>query len=205
MRTTRAAIAGLGTTGTLVAAAACIFLVASAVLAFRGWPGLGLANRIGNLFVNDAPPVKWNVPGTRAVAAGAGVAAGAVAAAPSGAPFGPGAGTPDGGPPTDGGPTRSPTGPVVTGGPTDGGGSAASTGLNPALPCASCTPPAPPNPGAAVQQASHTVSQTVRDTTSTAGNAVGGSVGSAVSGAGQSLGGTLDSAGGSAGQLLGGK
>src|SRR5437867_1631072 len=94
MRTTRALIAGLGTTGSLVAAVACVALIASAVIAFKGWPGTGLANRIDDLFVNDQAPVSWDVPGTNAVAAGAGPAAAAVAATPTGPAFGP---TPAGG------------------------------------------------------------------------------------------------------------
>src|SRR3954469_18130025 len=88
MRTTRALIAGLGTTGSLVAAAACVFLVASAVIAFKGWPGTGFTDRIDNLFVTDEPPVAWDRPGTTAVAAGAGTAAAAVAGTAAGPTFG---------------------------------------------------------------------------------------------------------------------
>src|SRR3979411_1148636 len=56
MRTTRALIAGFGTTGTLVAAVACVFVVASAVVAFNGWPGSGIGDPIEAPFVHDPPP-----------------------------------------------------------------------------------------------------------------------------------------------------
>ena len=88
MRSTRAVIAGFGTTGSLVAAAACAFLVASAVIAFKGWPGAGFGDAFDTVFVNDSPAVAWNVPGTAAVAAGAGVAADAVSATAVGPTFG---------------------------------------------------------------------------------------------------------------------
>ncbi|MDW5598488.1 hypothetical protein VSS74_29275, partial [Conexibacter stalactiti] len=42
---TRAYIAGLGTTGALLAAAACLFVIASAVVAFDAWPGSHVAQR----------------------------------------------------------------------------------------------------------------------------------------------------------------
>jgi hypothetical protein len=41
MRATRAYIAGFGTAGSLVAGAAIVFVLASAVVAFRGWPQVG--------------------------------------------------------------------------------------------------------------------------------------------------------------------
>ena len=63
MRTTRALIAGFGTTGTLVAAVACVFAVASAVVAFNGWPNLGIGDRIDSLFVKDRPTVAFDSPG----------------------------------------------------------------------------------------------------------------------------------------------
>jgi hypothetical protein len=53
MRTTRAFIAGLGTTGSLVAAVACAFVVVSAVVAFHGWPGVAVPERVANVVVGD--------------------------------------------------------------------------------------------------------------------------------------------------------
>src|SRR3954451_18913235 len=88
MRATRATIAGLGTSGSLVAAAVCVFIVASAVIAFRGWPGFGLGDKISSLLVDDSAPIAVATPGPAAVAAAAVPAAGAVAPAPTGAPFG---------------------------------------------------------------------------------------------------------------------
>ena len=88
MRSTRAVVAGLGTAGSLVAAAACIFLVASAVIAFNGWPGGGIDQSISDLFVNDEPASET---GPALVTPGAAVAAGAVAATPTGPVITPGA------------------------------------------------------------------------------------------------------------------
>ena len=42
MRATRGYLAGLGTTGALVAAIGCTFAVVSGVVAVRGWPGAQL-------------------------------------------------------------------------------------------------------------------------------------------------------------------
>ena len=83
MRTTRALIAGFGATGTLVAAVACVFVVASAVVAFNGWPHLGIADRIDSLFVKDRPAVADST-GPQVVAGTAAAAAGTVAAVPTG-------------------------------------------------------------------------------------------------------------------------
>lgn len=41
MRATRAYLAGLGTAGSIVVGAALAFVLASAVVAFHGWPGAG--------------------------------------------------------------------------------------------------------------------------------------------------------------------
>src|SRR5581483_9429326 len=41
VRATRAYVAGLGTAGSLVAGAAVLFVFASAVVSFRGWPQVG--------------------------------------------------------------------------------------------------------------------------------------------------------------------
>src|SRR4051794_19192469 len=86
MRTTRAFIAGLGTTGSLVAAAVCLLVVVGAVVAFNGWPGAGLGNRIDKLVVDDSgrAAVPLGRTGPAAVAAGATVAAATVAPAPTG-------------------------------------------------------------------------------------------------------------------------
>src|SRR3954452_20395235 len=129
MRTTRAFIAGLGTTGSLVAAAVCLLVVVGAVVAFNGWPGAGLGNPIDKLVVNDAPnaPAPLGRTGPTAVATGATAAAATVAPAPTGPPVvggprtggtGPGGG--GGGGPLGGG--TAPRGTTPTGGGSTGGG-----------------------------------------------------------------------------------
>src|SRR6476620_11864913 len=84
MRTTRALIAGFGTTGSLVAAVACVFVVASAVVAFNGWPGSGIGDSIDSLFVKDQPAVAFDASGPRVVAGSAAAAAATVAPTPIG-------------------------------------------------------------------------------------------------------------------------
>src|SRR5215207_1562107 len=92
-------MAGFGTAGSLVAAAACVFLVASAVIAFNGWPGGGIDQAISDILVNDDPAAQT---GPSQVVPGAIVAAGAVAAAPTGPVITPGGDGP-GAPATGGG------------------------------------------------------------------------------------------------------
>jgi hypothetical protein len=122
MKSTRALVAGLGTAGSLVAAAACVFLVASAVIAFNGWPGGGIDQSISDLFVNDEPA---SVSGTSQPGPGAVVAAGAVAATPTGPVITPGAAGP--GAPAPGGGGGDGTG---DGTPGDGGsGTTPGTGV----------------------------------------------------------------------------
>src|SRR5947208_14299759 len=84
MRTTRALIAGFGTTGSLVAAVACVFVVGSAGVAFNGWPGSGIGDSIDSLFVKDQPAVAFDASGPRVVAGSAAAAAATVAATPIG-------------------------------------------------------------------------------------------------------------------------
>ena len=203
MHTTRAFIAGLGTTGSLVAAAACAFLVASAVIAFNGWPGAGFAERIDNVFVDDAPPVAWDQPGTEAVAAGAGTAAGAVTATAAGPTFGdPTISLTGDGTAVRGGPVRLPDGTIAApdaGGPTSAGAVTGGGGETSVL----------PSPGSLQGQLADDVrrtggdaGRTVRETSGAVGGAVGGSVGDTVTQTGDSLGGTLDGVTQGAGDLL---
>ena len=86
MRTTRMVMGGfgtsLGTSGTMVAASACLFFVASTLIAFNSWSGLGLSGRIESLFVGDArPSFASQLPGPQVVAANAAAAAASVARA----------------------------------------------------------------------------------------------------------------------------
>ena len=207
MRTTRAFIAGVGTTGSLVAATACVFLVASAVIAFNGWPGSGLADRIDSVFVDDAPPVAWDQAGTAAVATGAGTAAGAIAATAAGPTFGDaGVVLASDGTAVSGGPVSLPDGTIVTpgvgtaaGGPgpvTGGGGGSGPIGLPD-------TGAVPNQVADTVRQTGSTTGRTIRDTTSGAGQAVGGSTGDAITQTGNTVGNTVDSVSQGAGNLLG--
>src|SRR5439155_3718484 len=127
MRATRAYIASLGTTSLLVASSLLLLVVVSAIVAFNGWPGSGVADSVENMVVNDDPP--FRVSGPAQVAIDAAPAATAVAAAP--APTAPAAGgAPGGAPGGGGGPVagvRTPTG----GG---GGGPAPSTLIDPGPP-----------------------------------------------------------------------
>jgi hypothetical protein len=192
-----------------VAAAAGVFLVVSAVVAFKGWPGTGFTDRIDNLFVKDSPPVAWDQPGTQAVAASAGTASGAVAGTAAGPTFGtPGVILGNNGGALRGGTVRLPNGTLVstgqngpgTIGPTTGGGSQAGG----PLPSLGPVDTAPAQNGLAqtVQQTGSTVGQTVRRTTDTVGNTVGGPVGNTVKQTGNSLGDTVDNTTKSVGDLL---
>jgi len=192
MRNTRALIAGLGTSGSLVAAAACAFLVASAVIAFKGWPGTGIEQAVDNLFVDDAPAVAWDLPGTDQVAADAAVAAGAVAATPTGPAFGPagsfpvlgGSGSGSAGTPQSGGGSTgaTPSGSggataVVVAGGSTGGGSGESIGIL--------------NPTTTAGGAGRTVTGITNDVGNTVG-AVSPELGKTVKRTGRELGTTVD-------------
>src|SRR5580698_6745333 len=55
MRATRAYIAGFGTAGSLLAGAAMVFVLASAVVAFRGWPQVGNASSASTVSFGKLP------------------------------------------------------------------------------------------------------------------------------------------------------
>lgn len=80
MRASRAYIAGVGTTGVLVASAVLLLAVVSALVAFQGWPGTDLSDDVSSLVV-DAPN-RLEVNGPVQVARNASPAAAAVADAP---------------------------------------------------------------------------------------------------------------------------
>jgi hypothetical protein len=210
MRTTRALFAGLGTTGSLVAAAAGVFLVASAVIAFKGWPGTGFTDRIDNLFVNDEPSVAWDKPGTQATAASAGAAAGAVAGTAAGPTFGtPGVILGNDGGTVQGGTVRLPSGTLVSTGPS-GPGTIGSTSGNGGNQGGGGGPLDQVNPGPTrntvadtVKQTGSTVGNNVQQTTDTVGNTVGGPVGDTVKQTGSTVGNTVDNTTNTVGDLLG--
>ncbi len=126
MRATRAYIFSLGTTSLLVASSFLILIVVSTIVAFDGWPGSGIADRIERIVVGgDESPSR--ISGPALVAVDAAPAAAAVAAtpaptAPAGAPGGaPGAGGPVAGIPTPGGGGGTTPAPTVSGGNPPGG------------------------------------------------------------------------------------
>ena len=193
-----------------MAAAAGVFLVASAVIAFKGWPGTGFTDRIDSLFVKDAPPaVAWDKRGTQVAAVSAGAAAGAVAGTAAGPTFGaPGVILGNDGGARRGGTVRLPGGTLVSTGPSGPGTVGPATGSGqggggtlPSLPGPDASPV---QNGAAdtVQQTGSTLGNTVRQTTDTVGNTVGGPAGNAVKQTGDSVGSTVDSTTKAAGDLL---
>jgi hypothetical protein len=78
MRATRAYVAGFGTAGSVLACAAVLFVIASAVVAFRGWPKIAVQQSPAALRL-DAPPVAGSRVARR-LRAVVGAAAPAVAA-----------------------------------------------------------------------------------------------------------------------------
>jgi hypothetical protein len=171
----RAYLAGVGTTGSLLAVAALVFIVASALVAFHGWPHVGVQPAPGEIVIS---PRSASVPPTLAarrlavVAAPRAARAGAPAPAPAPAPAARGRTPGSSGsgvvaPPreTIGAPARTSV-PVAT----PAGGSPTS--------CACAASPAP-RPVAPVQK----IQQTVGQVTNTLGNVVsdtGGRLGSTV-------------------------
>jgi len=53
VRAARAYLAGLGTTGSLPAGSALMFMVASALVAFHGWPHLAVQPSTGEVVVSS--------------------------------------------------------------------------------------------------------------------------------------------------------
>src|SRR5919204_4138727 len=68
VRASRAYIAGLGTAGSLVAGAALLFVLASAVVSFRGWPQVSDQPPTSSVVVNAAHAARASAI-TRRVAA----------------------------------------------------------------------------------------------------------------------------------------
>src|SRR3984885_2387753 len=88
VRAARAYRAGVGTTGSLLAGAALMFILASALVAFRGWPHVATAPSPGEVVISSHPASSTGTAVARRIAlVAAGPAAGGAAPAP-----GPGAG-----------------------------------------------------------------------------------------------------------------
>lgn len=67
VRATRAYVAGFGTSGSLLAGAAVLFLLGSAIVAFRGWPQIGTGPATSN--VSAAPVAFASHPSRRLIQA----------------------------------------------------------------------------------------------------------------------------------------
>ncbi len=175
-RSARGYLAGFGTSGSLLAVAALLFIVASAMVAFRGWPHVGAQPSPGEVVVTPRPTAATESPASRRLAvisaAPASVAAGADRPVRAGAH--PGVGPGGGSTPPD-----SIGRPVTASAPVPSPG---------ALPCSGgCVPEAPapsPSPVQPVQQA-------IQQTTGALGQVVSGTgnqIGSVVSGTGNQVG-----------------
>ena len=151
----RAYLAGVGTSGSLLAVAALVFIVASALVAFHGWPQVGAQPAPGEVVMSPssasaATPVARRLA-VAAAARPAGAAGTGVTAAPGHAPAGGGHGRGGGGsrtaaplrqtigaPPS----TSTPVSAPVAGGPTS---------------CGCATTPAPSSSSSPAQKVQQTV------------------------------------------------
>src|SRR5579884_772379 len=84
-RSVRTFLPGFGTSGALLAGAAAMFVLASALVAFRGWPHVGAQPSPGEVVVAPrATAASSSSPSSRRLVLFSGVAASPPAAAPSG-------------------------------------------------------------------------------------------------------------------------
>ena len=203
MRATRGYLAGFGTSGSLLAGAAAMFVLASAIVAFQGWPQVGgqpapVSVSVRSASVGSAPSRAGRLL-TAATARGAatavagtaanGAAPGRVAQPGHVAGLGRGA-QPAGGPSSGGTPVA------------NSPGSIASQNAAPSV-CSSCAQPVSPPP--AVQSAGGTVAQSVSSTGQSVGSSVSntaGSVASGLSGTSPTAANAVGSAGSTAGSAV---
>jgi len=215
MRATRAYIAGFGTAGSLVAGAAIVFVLASAVVAFRGWPQVGNSGQDSSIVFGKQAQSKApsNVDRQLVAAAATPVTTGAGGSGTAAGHAGTGQ--------SSGAPTK-----VTTGGNAVGDGAAQSTTVTapsqPTSPGGSCGSSCGSNPtgggnpvSGVVQTATSGLGSTVEGATSSLGSTVSGvakviatklGLGSAGAAAGAALNGAgsaLSSAGKTVGGLLG--
>ena len=69
VRATRAYVAGLGTAGSLLAGAAILFVLASAVVSFRGWPQVGAQPSAASVVVSPTQVASGSSTSQRLLAA----------------------------------------------------------------------------------------------------------------------------------------
>ncbi len=170
-RAGRGYLAGVGTSGSLLAVAVLLFVVASAMVAFRGWPHVGAQPSPGEVVVSPRPTAATGSRSSRRLAlfiAGArttGAGAGAGAGAGTRVGLRPGAGRAGAAaPPHSLG--RPATASIPATGTPAAGGSA------PSCPSGGCASPA--QPGSAASGPTQPVQQVIRQTTSALGQAVSG-------------------------------
>jgi hypothetical protein len=212
-RATRAYLAGIGTSGSLLAGAALMFILGSALVAFRGWPHVAAQPSPGEVVISPRSASAAISPAARRLAfITAAAGPGATAAPATGAAGGaggrravPGTGRPRPAPasgsrtgggtaPSGGGSSSSSPG-CASGG--CGSGSGAGSGLVP--------PSTPATP--VLQKGTSTLGEVVGDAGSTVGSAVQqttGAVGGAVGTVSPSVGGAVSSTGTGAAKALGG-
>src|SRR3984885_12250400 len=92
-RAARAYLAGVGTTGSLLAGAALMFILASALVAFHGWPHVATAPSPREVVISSRPASSTSTAVARRIAfVAAAPAAGGAAPAPGPGPGGRGHG-----------------------------------------------------------------------------------------------------------------
>ena len=166
VRAARAYLAGIGTTGSLLAVAALVFIVASAMVAFHGWPHVGVQPSPGEVVISPRSASTGATPVARRLAVVAKARAGGAAAGSPGPGHAP-AGT---------GRARGGGGSMPAGPPRQTIGAPASTSEPVAVPasgltsCGCATSPAPAPSPTPVQQ----VTQTLGQVTNTLGDVVSG-------------------------------
>ncbi|MHB8656631.1 MAG: hypothetical protein ACYC91_01555 [Solirubrobacteraceae bacterium] len=194
VRATRAYIAGFGTAGSLLAGAAILFILASAVVAFRGWPAVGQESSPVAVIVSAPRGAVPSTSQSRRVAALAGqaIAASSPSLSTTGAS---GASAQAAGAPRVVAQSVSPvlvaqTGQVTTIGTVPGPGGSG---------CGACGTPPPAGFSGVIGAVSSSLGRTVAGT----GNAAGSALGTVTGSVAAQLGGGGGAVVGSVGQLLG--
>ena len=195
----RAYLAGAGTTGSLLAVAALVFIVASALVAFRGWPHVAAATPPGRVVISANRGASGGTPAARRLAlvagapgaggvGGAGGARGAGGAGRGPSAAGRGLGRP--------GPPRQAIGaPASTSVPVSGSGG--SDGSTCASGCGTAPAPSPsPTPVQRVQQTLSQATNTLGNVVSGTGSRLGSTVQQTTNGVAGALGGSSTPAGG---------
>jgi hypothetical protein len=202
----RAYLAGVGTTGSLLAVAALVFIVASAMVAFHGWPHVGAQPSPGEVVISPRSASVPPSPAARRLAiVAAPRAARAGATVPARAPGARGRGSGGRGAGVVAPPRETIGAPASTSGPvtTPAGGSPTS------CPCATSQAPPPATPVQKVHQTVGQVTNTLRNVVSDEGSQLGSTVqrttnaaAGAVGSVSPAVGGAVQSAGSDAAQTV---